>query len=88
MSTEYMVAPLKPQKKSPTTATLRQLREWKGVTQVELRARAGIAQSEISQSERRSDHRVSNLRRYVEALGGEVVVVARFGKKKIRLVGV
>jgi hypothetical protein len=42
-------------------------------------------QSELSKAERRADHRLSTLRRYVEALGGELEVFARFGSKRVRL---
>jgi hypothetical protein len=42
-------------------------------------------QGQVSETERRSDHRLSTLRRYVEALGGEIEVVASFGDKRIRL---
>jgi hypothetical protein len=45
-------------------------------------------QSELSKAERRSDHRVSTLRLYVEALGGELEIFARFGSERVRLEGV
>ena len=45
-------------------------------------------QSEVSKAERRDDHLLSTLRRYIEALGGELEVVARFGDKSVRLKGV
>lgn len=45
-------------------------------------------QGQASETERRSDHRLlSTLRRYVEALGGKIEVVATFGDKRIRLHG-
>ena len=66
---------------------LRALRELLGKTQEELARLAATAQSELSRAERRDDHLVSTLRRYVEALGGELEVVASFGKKRIRLQG-
>ena len=67
---------------------LQALRELLGKTQEELTQLAETAQSELSRAERRDDHLVSTLRRYVEALGGELEVVASFGKKRIRLQGV
>ncbi len=67
---------------------LRALRELLGKTQEELAQLAETTQSELSRAERRDDHLVSTLRRYVEALGGEIEVVASFGKKRIRLQGV
>jgi len=67
---------------------LRALRESLGKTQEELAKLAEVAQSELSRTERREDHLVSTLRRYVEALGGELEIVASFGEKRIRLQGV
>jgi hypothetical protein len=47
-------------------------------------------QSDVSRLERRNDLgdcQVSTLRRYVEALGGSLELVAAFGDKRIILVG-
>jgi len=38
--------------------------------------------------ERRKDHRISTIRRHVEALGGEIEIVARLKGREIRLKGV
>ncbi|GAC1351988.1 MAG: helix-turn-helix transcriptional regulator [Polyangiales bacterium] len=70
------------------TMSLRELRDLAGKTQVELAEAAEVAQSELSRIERRDDHMVSTLRRYVEALGGELEVVAVIGNKRIALQGV
>ena len=67
---------------------LRAMRELLGKTQVEVAEATGMAQSELSKAERRPDHLVSTLKRYVEALGGELEVTARFGKKRVKLSGV
>ncbi len=67
---------------------LRALRELVGKTQVDVAAQADLSQSDVSKIERRQDHRLSTLRRYVEALGGELEVIARFGDKSIKLHGV
>jgi transcriptional regulator with XRE-family HTH domain len=67
---------------------LRTLREVLGKTQEELAKLAETRQSELSRIEQRDDHLVSTLRRYVEALGGELEIVANFGEKRIRLEGV
>lgn len=67
---------------------LRELRETLGKTQVEMAAAVDMSQSELSRSERREDHLLSTLRRYVEALGGELEVVANFGDRRVRLKGV
>ena len=70
---------------APEALTLAELRRLRGLTQVEAATGAGMDQSELSKAERREDHRLSTLRRYVEALGGELEVFARFGSKRVRL---
>src|SRR5436305_1663381 len=50
---------------------LQALREAVGLTQGELAQRVAITQSQLSKMERREDHRISTLRRYIEALGGK-----------------
>lgn len=64
---------------------LRGLRELVGKTQQEMAALVQQSQGQISETERRGDHRLSTLRKYVEALGGEIEIVANFGDKRIRL---
>ncbi len=64
---------------------LRALREAVGLTQEELAKRVEVTQSQLSKLERREDHRLSTLRRYVEALGGRLEVVAVVEGKRIRL---
>ena len=69
-------------------ANLRAVREMVGRTQVDLARAAGISQAELSRNESAGDHLVSTLRRYVEALGGELEVLARFGDKAVKLHGI
>lgn len=64
---------------------LKALREAAGVTQEELAARVAVDQSQISRLERQGDARVSLLKRYVEALGGELQIVATLHGKVVRL---
>jgi predicted transcriptional regulator len=66
---------------------LRALREAAGVTQEELAEKVGADQSQISRLERQGggDARVSLLKRYVEALGGEIQIVATLQGKVVRL---
>jgi hypothetical protein len=60
----------------------------------ELRKQAQVAklakmqQGEVSRAERRRDHLISTVRRYVDALGGELELVVRLKGKTIRLRGV
>lgn len=64
---------------------LRALREAVGLTQEELARRVDVTQSQLSKLERRDDHRISTLRRYVEALGGTLEICAIVGGKRIKL---
>lgn len=64
---------------------LREIREAAGRTQVEVADALEATQAEISRFERRDDRRLSTLRRYVEALGGELEVVATFGDRRVRI---
>ena len=63
----------------------RAFREAAGLTQEELAQRVAITQSELSKLERREDHRISTVRRYVAALGGELEIVAVVDGKRILL---
>jgi predicted transcriptional regulator len=65
--------------------TLRELRQGAGLTQVDAARAAEMTQSELSRLESRGDHRISTLRRYVEALGGQLEVSAVFGGKRVKL---
>ena len=64
---------------------LRGLRELLGKTQQELATLIERSQGQVSETERRQDVRLSTLRSYVAALGGELEVIANFGDKRIRL---
>jgi len=64
---------------------LRELRELLGKTQQEIAVLIERSQGQVSETERRQDLRLSTLRSYVEALGGELEVVASFGDKRIKL---
>ena len=64
---------------------LRAIRAHLGKTQAEMAAVLGSSQSRVSEFERQGDHRLSTLRRYVKGLGGELSLVARFGKHEVRL---
>lgn len=65
--------------------TLRELRQGLEVTQVDAAKAAEMTQSELSRLESRADHRISTLRRYVEALGGELEVSAVFRGRRVKL---
>lgn len=56
-----------------------------GLTQVELAERMGISQSDLSKLERRRDIRLSTLRAYAAALGGDIRAVFRSNAKRVPL---
>lgn len=71
--------------------TLRTLRDAVGKTQVDVAAASQIDQADISRLETRADFddtQVASLRRYIEALGGKLELVAQFGDKRIVIAGV
>jgi predicted transcriptional regulator len=68
--------------------TLKELRRDLDLTQSELAEAAAMTQSELSRLESRADHRISTLRRYVQALGGEIEITAVFGKRRVMLTDV
>ena len=63
---------------SELATTLKDMREAFAHTQVELAQSLGVGQDTISRIERRSDMLLSTLRHYVEAMGGQLELVARF----------
>jgi DNA-binding transcriptional regulator YiaG len=65
--------------------TLKALRQDLSLTQVEVSRTASMTQSELSRLESRNDHLTSTLRRYIEALGGELEVTAVFGGRRIKI---
>jgi len=65
--------------------TLQELRKGLSKTQVDVARSAEMTQGELSRLEARGDHRISTLRRYVEALGGELEVAAVFGGRRVKL---
>jgi len=65
--------------------TLQELRQNLSMTQIDAATAADMTQSELSRLESRDDHRVSTLRHYVEALGGELEIVAIFGGRRVKL---
>ncbi len=54
-----------------------------GLTQVELAGKMSITQENVSRLEKRSDMHLSTLRKYVEALGGELEILINIPDKKL-----
>jgi DNA-binding XRE family transcriptional regulator len=58
--------------------TLRELRRARKLTQVRVARKLGITQDSVSRLEKRSDLLLSTLRKTVEAMGGNLSLVAEF----------
>ena len=63
-------------------ADLRRARE---LTQQQLASELKVNQAWISKVERQADMYLSTLRSYIEAIGGELDIVARFGDQSVRI---
>ena len=63
-------------------ATLRQIRKFLAKSQQQLAAQLNVEQSAVSKIERRDDICVSTLRNYIEAMGGELIIKAKFPGKR------
>ena len=58
--------------------TLRELRKARQLTQVNVARKLGISQDGVSRLEQRSDLLLSTLRKTVEAMGGNLSLIAKF----------
>jgi predicted transcriptional regulator len=58
--------------------TLEELRKARALSQEDVAASLAVGQPAVAKLERRSDMHVSNLRRYIEALGGTLEITANF----------
>lgn len=65
--------------------SLNELRLARQLSQEELADTLETSQSSISKLERREDVFVSTLRRYIESMGGELDIIARFPEGSIRI---
>ena len=57
---------------------LSQLRKARGLTQETMADLLGVSQAEVSKMERRTELYVGTLRKFIEAMNGELVLAARF----------
>jgi hypothetical protein len=77
-----IVAELTKAREEMPLCDLRRAREF---TQAQLAAVMNDQQSSVSRLEKQADMYVSTLRSYIEAMGGELEVVARFQDRAIRV---
>jgi transcriptional regulator with XRE-family HTH domain len=66
-------------------ATLRQIREARERSQEAVAERLHIKQAAVSKLERRTDMYLSTLRGYIEAMGGQLEIIARFPDQAVRI---
>ncbi len=59
-------------------ATLADMRKSRKISQAKLADVLGVKQMQVSRLERRKDPRLSTLRRSIEALGGQLTLIATF----------
>jgi transcriptional regulator with XRE-family HTH domain len=64
---------------------LQELRSARQTTQENLARVLHVNQAAISKLERRTDMYISTLRSYIEAMGGELEIIARFNDQAVRL---
>jgi predicted transcriptional regulator len=64
---------------------LDELRRARELSQQELARTLGVNQASISKLERRTDMYLSTLRKFVEALGGELELRANFAEGSVRI---
>ncbi|HUO08594.1 MAG TPA: XRE family transcriptional regulator [Phycisphaerae bacterium] len=64
---------------------LAEIRKSVGLTQEDLAESLGITQPSLSKLENQDDMQISTLRRVIEALGGELEVIAHLPKGDIRI---
>jgi DNA-binding transcriptional regulator YiaG len=65
--------------------TLAELRQARHLTQQTLSGTLNVGQAAVAKMEKRTDMYVGNLRRFVEAMGGELEVVARFPEGSVKI---
>jgi transcriptional regulator with XRE-family HTH domain len=72
-------------KETLTEMALQELRRARELSQAQLAEVLGEKQPNISQLEQRTDMYVSTLRKYIEAMGGELDIIARFPEGAVRI---
>jgi DNA-binding transcriptional regulator YiaG len=62
-----------------------EMREQLHITQEYMAAKLNTKQANVSRTERRRDMKLSTLKRYIEAMGGELDIVAKFASNEVHL---
>jgi transcriptional regulator with XRE-family HTH domain len=97
MTTPFSVLRKKMSKKSQAAAAakteimlkemmvLKELRQAMHLSQKKLAATLSVDQANVSQIESRTDMFISTLRSYINAMGGELDIIARFPEGEVRI---
>ena len=64
---------------------LQELRQARSLSQEQMAKTLGIKQASVSKLERRTDMYISTLRSYIEAMGGELEIVAQFPEGNVKI---
>ena len=64
---------------------LYEIREQLHITQEDMAVKLKTKQANVSRTERRRDIKISTLKRYIEAMGGELDIVAKFPSNEVHL---
>lgn len=64
---------------------LQELRRARALSQEELARTLGIKQASVSKLERRTDMYIQTLRNYIEAVGGQLEITAKFPDGKVKI---
>ena len=64
---------------------LYEIREQLHMTQEEMATKLNTKQANVSRTERRRNMKLSTLKRYIEAMGGELDIVAKFASNEVHL---
>jgi transcriptional regulator with XRE-family HTH domain len=67
------------------TLRLAEVRRARALTQTQLAQALGVSQAQVSRIEKQSDLYLSTLASYIEAMGGELQLVAAFGDERVHL---
>lgn len=69
----------------PRSVVLKELREMASLTQVELAEKLGVGQATISKMERRKDITLAALRKWIQSIGGDLEILAKFPDEVVRI---
>jgi transcriptional regulator with XRE-family HTH domain len=68
-----------------TEMLLAEIRKYMGLTQEALASTLGVTQPSLSKLENQDDMQISTLRRLIEALGGQLEIIAHLPRGDIRI---